>query len=181
MKQIGIMGSMADLWYNKQVEDVAYQLWSKLAKAGYVLVYGAEKDADSLSTAAARGAKESWWVVMGVTYGKTADIRGEMRKYTDCIVCTGMERGWGREFVLVSSCDAIVTIWWWSGTLNEMTVAYQKKIPIVCMKNTGGWSDKMADTYIDDRYISDPKRYMCYGASDATEAIDYLQKLRKNP
>lgn len=57
-----------------------------------------------------------------------------MLELTDCMVCTGMERGGGREFVLVSSCDAIVVVGGGSGTLNEMTVAYQKKIPIFVMK-----------------------------------------------
>ena len=60
-----------------------------------------------------------------------------MLDFTDCMVCTGMERGGGREFVLVSSCDAIVVVGGGSGTLNEMTIAYQKKIPIFVMNGTG--------------------------------------------
>jgi hypothetical protein len=58
-----------------------------------------------------------------------------------------------------------------------MTVAYQKKIPIVCMKWTGGRSDKLADTYIDERYKTDPKRFICKGVNSAPEAISYLQSL----
>jgi len=171
------MGSTADLGYEVKVEELAFQLWKQIAENGYVLVYGAEKDSDSLSTAAARGAKSVWWIVMGVTYGNTPDIRGEMKQYTDCIVCTWLGRGGGREFILVSSCDAIITVGWGSGTLNEITIAYQKKIPIVCMKETGGWSDKLADQYLDDRYNTDTERFICKGVNTPKEAIDYLNSL----
>ena len=177
LKQIGVMGSAADLGYERQIENLAFELWKRLAKEWYVLVYGAEKDSDSLSTAAARGAKSEGWIVMWVTYGKTADIRWEMKQYTDCLVCTWMERWWWREFVLVSSCDAIITIWWWSGTINEMTIAYQKKIPIVCMKWTWWRSDKLADQYIDERYKTDSQRFICKWVSSAEDVINYLKNL----
>jgi uncharacterized protein (TIGR00725 family) len=171
------MGSAADLGYEEKIEEIAFNLGKQIANNGYVLVYGAEKDSDSLSTAAARGAKSAGGTVMGVTYGNTPDIWGEMKKYTDCIVCTGMGRGGGREFVLVSSCDAIITVGGGSGTLNEITVAYQKKIPIVCMKGTGGRSDKLADQYVDERYKTDPKRWICKGMDTAEEAIAYLKNV----
>lgn len=166
--QIGVMGSAADLWYEERIADIAFAIGKTIAELGHVMVYGAEKDSDSLSTSAARWAKSIWGTVMGVTYGKTPDVWGEMRELTDCMVCTGMERWGGREFVLVSSCDAIVVVWGGSGTLNEMTIAYQKKIPIFVMKGTGWWAEKLANQYIDDRYKTDPKRYICKEVEDST-------------
>lgn len=177
LKQIWVMGSAADLGYESKIEEIAFALGKQLAENGYVLVYWAEKDSDSLSTAAARGGKSAGGIVMGITYGNTPDIWGEMKQYTDCIVNTGMWRGGGREFVLVSSCDAIITVGGGSGTLNEMTVAYQKKIPIVCMKGTWWRSDKLADQYLDERYKTDPQRFICKGADSAKEAIEYLNNL----
>lgn len=157
------MGSAADLGYEKNTENLAYEIGKLIASHGHVLVYWAEKDSDSLSTSAARWAKSVWGIVMGVTYGKTPDVWWEMLDFTDCMVCTGMERGGGREFVLVSSCDAIVVVGGGSGTLNEMTIAYQKKIPIFVMNGTGWWAEKLKDQYIDDRYKIDPNRYICKG------------------
>jgi uncharacterized protein (TIGR00725 family) len=52
---------------------------------------------------------------------------------------------------LVFSCDAIICINGGSGTLTEMLIAYQANIPIVVIKDTGGWSDRLAGQYIDDR------------------------------
>ena len=53
--QIGVMGSAADLKYTKTVEQIAERIGELIAEAGAVTVFGAEKDSDSLSTAACRG------------------------------------------------------------------------------------------------------------------------------
>jgi uncharacterized protein (TIGR00725 family) len=87
--------------------------------------------------------------VIGITYG--ADINGVIEKNADAIITAGMGRGGGREFVLVSSCDAIICLNGGSGTLTEMAIAYQANIPIVTIKNTGGWSERLAGTFIDQR------------------------------
>ena len=72
--QIGVMGSAADLKYSKKVADAAFEVGKILAERGAILVYGAEKDVDSLSTAAARGAKSAGGLTVGITYGKGKDI-----------------------------------------------------------------------------------------------------------
>jgi hypothetical protein len=35
----------------------------------------------------------------------------------------------------------------------EVAAAYQKKIPVIALKGTGGIADRLVDTYIDDRKI----------------------------
>lgn len=102
--QIGVMGSAQDLNYSKDLEERAEEVGTLIAKGGAILVFGAEKDYDSLSTAACRGAKKEGGLTMGFTYGKGKDI---YQKDADIIVVTGMERGGGREFVLASSCDCL--------------------------------------------------------------------------
>lgn len=148
--QIGVMGSAADLKYSESVVKIAEQIGKDIALSGNICVYGAEKDLDSLSTAAARGAKSAGGITVGITYGKGKDI-WDKENNTDIIICTGMERGGGREFVLVNSCDAIVAISGGSGTLTEIAIAYQSDLPMVVIKNTSGWADKLADTFLDGR------------------------------
>ncbi len=175
--QIWVMGSAADLGYERLIEERAIELWKEIAKRGHILIFWAEKDVYSLSSAAARGAKQMGGLTVWITYGRYPDIYPLMKQYTDVIICSGMDRGWWREFVLVSSCDAIITIWWWSWTLNEITVAYQKKIPIVVMKWTWGWSDRLVDTYLDDRYKKDSNRFICKWVETAKEALDYIENI----
>jgi uncharacterized protein (TIGR00725 family) len=162
--QIGVMGSAADLNYSEQVRQIAEKIGEEIAKAGCVAVYGAEKDYDSLSTAAAKGAKKADGLTIGVTYGKGKNIFD--KKNTDVTISCGLERGGGREFVMVNSCDAIIAVSGGSGTLTEMAIAYQSNIPIVCMKGTGGWSEKLAGTYIDAR-----NRLKCVEASTPEQAV----------
>lgn len=177
IKQIWVMGSAADLNYQENISERAYEAWQKIAENWYTLIYGAEKDCDSLSTSAARWAKSKWGKVVGITYGKTPEVWWNMENKVDAIVCTGMERWWWREYVLVSSCDAIIVIWWWSWTLNEITIAYQKKIPIFVLNWTWGWADKLSDKYIDDRYKTDPTRFVCKWVNNIQEALDELDKI----
>lgn len=158
------MGSAADLKYAKEVEDAAYQLGKLIAKSDGILFFGAEKDGDSLSTAACRGANEAGGLTVGVTYGKGKDV---WEKDADIIIPCGLERGGGRETVLVTGCDAIIAISGGSGTLTELAIAYQADIPTVALRGYGGWADKLADDYIDAR-----QRRLTFGAGTAKEAVE---------
>lgn len=146
--QIGVMGSMADLHYAKEFEVIAERIGELIAERDGILFFGAEKDADSLSTAACRGAKRKGGLTVGITYGKG---KGIVQKDADVIIPSGLERGGGREFVLVLGCDAVIALSGGSGTLNELVVAYQADIPMIAVTGLGGWADKLADTFIDDR------------------------------
>ena len=64
--QIGVMGSAADLNYDKEVESFAQNVGRSIAKSGNILVYGAEKDYSSLSTNAAIAASEAGGFTVGV-------------------------------------------------------------------------------------------------------------------
>jgi uncharacterized protein (TIGR00725 family) len=147
--QIGVMGSAADLNYTKDLEKLAEEVGYFVAKSGAALMFGAEKDYDSLSTAACRGAKKAGGLTVGVTYGKGLDIFE--KENVDVVIASGMERGGGRELALVLSCDAIIALNGGSGTLTEIVIAYQANIPVITIKGTGGWSEKLAGEYIDAR------------------------------
>jgi len=167
------MGSDADLNYSKKTERFAFEIGKLLAQKGAAVIYGAEKDVDSLSTNAARGAKSKGGLTIGVTYGKGKDI-WDKKGLTDIVICSGLERGGGRELVLVNSCDAVIVISGGSGTLNEITIAYQLNIPVVALTGTGGWADKLAGTYLDER-----KRFKIIPASTPAEAVTRVLKLAK--
>ncbi len=171
--QIGVMGSASDLKYSKKLEKYAFEIGRLIAKSGNITMYGAEKDYDSLSTAASRGAKSVGGFTVGVTYAKGKDI-WDKEGNTDVIIVSGLERGGGREFVLVNSCDVIIIVSGGSGTLTETAIAYQLNIPIVALVGTGGWADKLADTYIDER-----KRMKIISAKTPKKAVILAIKLAR--
>ena len=161
--QIGVMGSCNDLKYSKKIEKDAQELGYWIAKNNAVLMFGAEKDLDSLSTAACRGAKKANGLTVGITYGKGLNI---LEKNADIVIAGGLERGGGRELALVLSCNAIIALNGGSGTLTEICIAYQANIPIVVLKNSGGWSQKLANQFLDSR-----KRILIKTASTPKEAV----------
>lgn len=163
--QIGVMGSCSDLNYSAEIERIAEETGFEIARRGAVLFFGAEKDFDSLSTAACRGAKRAGGLTVGVTYGKGLD--DVVAAYADIIIGSGLERGGGRETTLVLSTDAVIAISGGSGTLTELAIGYQADTPLVAIKGTGGWADKMADQYFDGR-----KRRLVVGANNPVEAVE---------
>lgn len=171
--QIGVIGSMADLSYGIVLENLATSIGMVIANAGYILVFGAEKDADSLSTVAARAARECMGITVGITYDKGLEIFSP--DAASVVIATGMQRGGGRELVQALSCDGLIAIGGGSGTLNELTVAYQANIPAVVMGNSGGWSTKLAGDYLDAR-----KRYRYESAETAEEALRKLTMMVKS-
>jgi uncharacterized protein (TIGR00725 family) len=172
--QIGVMGSAADLKYSEEVEKIAEEVGKRIAEKGHYVLYGAEKDYDSLSTAAARGAKKANGTTIGITYGQGKDI-WDKEGNTDIIISSGLERGGGREFVLINSCDAVIAVSGGSGTLSELAIAYQLNKPMVVLNNTGGWAEKLANTYLDNR-----QRQKVYGVDTAEQAVDKIIELLDN-
>lgn len=172
--QIGVMGSMANILgpdaerLLKMAEDTGYYI----AEAGCTLLFGAEKDGDSLSSAACRGAKRAGGLVIGVTYNKGLQV---FEPNADVIIASGMERGGGRELCLVLSCDAIIAINGGSGTLTEVAIAYQANIPIVAIKGSGGWADELCGRYLDAR-----KRVLIEAAASPVDAVAKAVNLARN-
>jgi uncharacterized protein (TIGR00725 family) len=162
--QIGVMGAGHDLAHSAEVKKIAYELGKCVAESGHILVFGANKDEVTLPTDAARGAKSVGGLTVGVTYGTGMDILE--KDSVDIVIASGVWKGGGREFVLVNSCDAIITISGGAGTLIETAIAYEMKIPIIALAGTGGWSDKLAGEYLDIR-----KRVKILPAESPAEAV----------
>jgi len=114
---------------------------------------------------AARAAKEEGGLVVAITYDKHKNIFD--KNSADIIIPTSLNRGGGRELVLVLACDSLIAIGGGSGTLNEITIAYQADILVVVLEGTGGWSEKLKDTYLDER-----KRYKIISAKSPEEAVE---------
>lgn len=162
--QIGVIGSCDDLNYSSEARKFAQELGKCIARKGYTLIFGAEKDIDSLPTMAALEANKAGGKTIGVTYEKGLEIFKQ--EAATVVIATGLVRGGGRETALILSCDAVIAIAGGSGTLNEICVAYQANIPVVVVDCFGGWSQQLSDTFLDKR-----KRYKFMVAKTPAEAV----------
>lgn len=123
----------------------AYQVGAEIARRGVLLLTGG---LGGVMEAASRGAKDTGGFVIGII---PQDNKSEANAFCDAVIATGM--GFARDFITAYSADAIIVVGGGAGTMIEIAAAYQRRIPIVAVKGTGGVADRLVDSYIDDRNI----------------------------
>lgn len=139
--------------------QAAYKAGAEVAKRGALLLTGG---LGGVMEGASRGASEAGGFVIGII---PQDKKTEANPFCDAVVATGI--GFARDFVTANSADAIIVVGGGAGTLIEMAAAYQKRIPIVAIKGTGGVADRLVDTYLDDR-----KFELILGENTPEEAVN---------
>jgi len=96
--------------------------------------------------AASHGAREGRGLVVGII---PHDNKTDANSFCDVVIATGI--GYARDFITANSADAVIIVGGGAGTLIEVAAAYQKRIPIIALKSTGGVADRYANEYLDDR------------------------------
>jgi hypothetical protein len=117
--------------------------------------------------AASHGAKEAGGFVIGIV---PQDEKTAANPYCDAVVATGI--GFARDFLTAYSADAVIIVGGGAGTMIEVAAAYQKRIPIIAMKGSGGTADGVVDTYLDDRKIE-----IVLGERSPEKAVDTALRL----
>ncbi|MDD5050488.1 MAG: TIGR00725 family protein [Candidatus Pacebacteria bacterium] len=172
--QIGVIGYAGEEEYpteSKPPQNIykkAEKVGFLLAKRNAVVVTGGKS---GIMESGARGAKKAGGVTLGVIKGKK---RFTSNDFTDVEVLSGMEADGFDEVLLVNMCDGFICIGGGAGTLEEITLAYRNNKPVVVLKGTGGWADKLAGAYLDER-----RKIKIESASDEKNAVDMVLKLCK--
>lgn len=149
--QIGVIGSAGKEEYkdgggaSKIMLEKAEELGALLAQKGVIVVTGGK---GGIMEAASRGAKKYEGLTVGIVKGTT---RFASHTFVDVEVITGMAAGGLDELLLVLMCDAIIVVGGGAGTLQEITIAYRNRKPVVALTDTGGWTQKLAGQYLDER------------------------------
>ena len=132
----------------QQGKELAHQAGKAIAKGGHVLMTGATS---GLPDHAAHAARKAGGRSVGLS---PASSKVEhVRKYRlptgcyDTILYTGL-RYIGRDALLVSSSDAVVSIGGRIGTLHEFTIAMELGKPIGFLQGAGGISTEIKDILV---------------------------------
>jgi hypothetical protein len=141
-KQILVVGYNSDTC-TENASKVAYEVGLEIARAGIILITGG---LGGVMQAASCGAKDGGGLVVGII---PQDDKTEANSSCDVVIATGI--GYARDFVTASSADAVIIVGGGAGTLIEVAAAYQKRIPIIAVKGTGGVADQYGNGYIDGR------------------------------
>jgi uncharacterized protein (TIGR00725 family) len=86
------------------------------------------------------------------------------------VIPTGLDVG--RNQLVVASGFAVVVIGGGAGTLSEIALASQINKPIILLKQTGGWADKLTDEYLDERGSS--RLYHAHGIEQLKHLLAQL-------
>ena len=137
-----------------------------IAKRKGVLVCGGR---GGVMNAACKGAKDE----NGITIGILPESKDEANEFVDIALPTGI--GHKRNFLVISSGDAVVAIGGRWGTLNEISFAMIFEKPLVLIKGTGGSVDEV----ISGNLMQD-KDSTYHIANSAEEAVEKAFELCKN-
>ena len=136
---------------NSQVSVLALEQAHALGKAiideGWMLCTGGRA---GIMEAVSKGARASdFWTghqILGVLPDDTHDAGNE---YLDIVLPSGL--GLTRNALVVRFSDVCVALSGGAGTLSEIALAWQFERPVAVMSNSGGWSEKLANTALDHR------------------------------
>lgn len=150
-QQIAVIGSAGNEEYPYQkpkqaMFKAAETIGELLAQKNCIVVNGGK---GGVMEAVCRGAKNKG----GITVAEVAgNGRGEANEYVDIEVVT-TDVGFRGPSALIGMSDAVIALGGGAGTLQEIAVAYRMQKPIIFLMGYGGWVDRLADEYLDERQL----------------------------
>lgn len=162
-KQILVIGFDKD-HCTETAYRTAYLVGLEVARHGAVLLTGG---LGGVMEAASKGAQEAGGFVIGIV---PQEEKAAANPYCDAVIATGI--GSARDFLTAYSADAVIIVGGGAGTLIEAAAAYQKRIPVIAVRGSGGTADKVVGTYLDDRRIED-----VLGEDSPEKAVDTALRL----
>ena len=159
-RQILVIGNN-DNGCTPDIEKLAYDMGSKIAKSNSVLITGG---LGGVMRAACHGAHDADGITVGIIPQNDFSLANE---FCDIVIPSGI--GLMRDFLNALSADGVIVIGGGSGTLSEICAAYMYKKPIIALKNSGGTASKYADQFLDHR-----KNVKIVGVETTDEAIKYV-------
>ncbi len=143
--------------------DAAEAVGRLIGERGVVLVSGGTS---GVMEAASRGAKSAGGLTVGILPGLD---RSAANDWVDIALPTGL--GTARNLIDARGCDALVMIGGGAGTLMELAIAYQVGRPVVVLRGTGGWADRIGPGLVDGRYLDERRTVEIRFAETPEEAV----------
>ena len=142
----------------------AYEIGRLVAERKGVLVTGG---LGGVMEAASKGAQEAG----GMTIGFLPSMdRASANPYLDIVFPTGLGRA--RNLLTARGCNALVMIGGGCGTLNELTIAYADGRPVVVLRGSGGWSDRIEGVLYEGQYLDERRTAPVEFADTPGAAVD---------
>jgi len=166
MKNIIAVIGNANIDNDIEKQNFAFQIGKSIIDSGYILATGG---LGGVMEFASKGAKSSKSYTQNSIIGILPDYHTEnANEYVDLPISTGL--GLTRNLILISLSNAVIAIGGGSGTLNEISAAWQMNKLIIALK-TSGWSEKLQNQSLDSR-----RNDIIFGAENPEKAIQILNE-----
>jgi uncharacterized protein (TIGR00725 family) len=139
--QIGVIGSGRDI--SDSVKTLAEEVGKFIAQKGGVLFCGG---LGSVMEYAAKGAK----INNGLTIGILPTEEKMANEYIDILIPTDL--GYSRNTIVVLASDAVIAISGSTGTLSEIAMAMNYRIPVIVLQGSGGSADVFSELHKSDEW-----------------------------
>ena len=144
-KIIAVIGN-ANIEGDLKKQKTAFELGQLIINHDFVLATGG---LGGVMEYASQGAKSSKNYqgnsILGILPSYDSD---DANAYVDIAIPTGL--GLARNLVLISTADVVIAVGGGSGTLNEISAAWQMNKLIIGLQ-VGGWSEKLGNKTLDER------------------------------
>ncbi|RKX95228.1 MAG: TIGR00725 family protein [Spirochaetes bacterium] len=161
---IGVIGSSTA---SEKAKEIAYSVGREIIKQGYYLICGG---LGGVMEAASKGAYDASGgnneKIIGILPGHA---KGDANNYVGISIPTGI--GFARNMIIACSSDAVIAVEGGSGTLSEISMAWQYGKPIIVMKGSGGISETLIGKQLDSR-----RDYKIEGADNPYSALEIIKR-----
>ncbi|HOH53470.1 MAG TPA: TIGR00725 family protein [Fervidobacterium sp.] len=168
--KVGVIGYSGNIESEpvKSLRDVCLELGERLGEK-YVVFTGGR---DGIMELVSKGVRNVGGTCIGILPWEGNDAN----EYNSLVISTGLDFQM-RSFVLVKSVDVVIAIGGEIGTAVEMLATYANRRPLVLLRNTGGWADKIPNVLIDDKYLDNRRMAPVYQAFSVEQVMAILDKL----
>ncbi len=164
-KIIAVIGD-ANLENDIEKQRISFELGRLIIDSGYILATGG---LGGVMEYASKGAKTSENYSPNSIIGVLPDYNPDnANPHIDICIPTGL--GLSRNLILTSLASAVIAVGGGSGTLNEISSAWQMDKLIIGLK-AGGWSERLCGTALDER-----RKDIIFCAETPQEAIGILNE-----
>jgi len=151
-----------------ELRDICLELGKTLAKKGCIVFNGGR---DGVMELVSQGIREAGGIVVGILPDEEVG-----NTYLSVAVKTGLDFQM-RSFVLLRNADVVVSIGGEIGTAIEILGAYALGKPVILLRGTGGWTDRISQVLIDGKYLDNRRIVEVYQAWTVEEIVQIMEQI----
>ncbi|MDI3516580.1 MAG: hypothetical protein PWP37_203 [Thermotogota bacterium] len=147
------------------IKDLCEELGTAIAREGHILVNGGR---DGVMELVSKAAARAGGHVVGIL-----PFEDKGNEYLSLAISTGLDFQM-RSFIMLKNVDVLIAVGGEIGTAIEILGAYAYAIPIILMRGSGGWTDRIVDVLIDRRFLDNRRKVEVFQAWTVEEAMGII-------